>query len=109
MNKILVVLLLLLILLLVACRGGNQTWQASSATAPQFEEQPRLFLRPRTGFSHLSTLAVAKYELNENEQPLTLAPSLGSLLTIEYQVLTDILIGEGGRYIGLPNGATAAA
>lgn len=102
MSKVLLILLLLFILLAVACRGRNAAWQPSSPTPPQFEAQPHLLLRSKSEFSQFTSVDIATGQMEETL--LQQAPSLTPLLADEYHLLDDILIGQAGRYISLPNG-----
>ncbi|MEM7331852.1 MAG: hypothetical protein AAF490_07160 [Chloroflexota bacterium] len=105
MSKVLFIVLLLLILLAAACRGRSAGWQPASTTPPQFEEQPHLLLQANRDNGRFSRLTFGENELNEF--PLERAPSLGPLLSTDYQVLDDIIIGQEGRYIDLPNGISS--
>ena len=101
MGKVFLILFLLM-LLTVACSGRSNVWQPNSPTPPQFKEQPRLLMQPKTDPGRLGTLNIGDNTMDE--RLLVRAPSLRPLLAGQYQVINNILVGQGDQYINLPNG-----
>lgn len=106
MAKVLLPLLLIL-LLTGACRGASADWQPASATLPQSEAHalPRLLVQPTADDGSL--LLVELHTGRQTRQTLRRAASLGAVLSADYQLVGNMLVGQDEQFFALSTGALA--
>ncbi len=94
-------LLLLLTLLTVAC-SRNTAWQPASAGAPQFEGAlPKFLIQQEVPGAWPPSSELVTLDPQTGEaiiQPVSGAPDLAALLSAEYRVVEDTLVGEQGEF-----------